>query len=77
MTNSSTAKSTTAPSSGFTDFVLKQLRCVGLRTMLIGDQIDALGVALRGGIISQEMALLGLHECGAMGLIMPSSAEAA
>jgi hypothetical protein len=75
-TATSTEPTTTAPSSAFTDFVLKRLRVARIRAMLVVHDIEEIGIALKSGAISPEIALLDLDQCGAMGLF-PSSSEAA
>lgn len=80
MTNSNTSTVTTnstmpivASSSDFTAFVLRRLRCAELRVQIIGVEIKEIRTALTAGLISPEIAILGLHECGALVLIPTSS----
>ena len=54
----------TEPSSGFVDFILRRLRVAELRAKAIVNEIEATTVALSGGLISPEMAILILAECG-------------
>lgn len=44
------------------EFVLATLRCVSLRVRLIDHEIAAAGMALKGGLISPEMALEWVEE---------------
>jgi hypothetical protein len=62
------------PSSGFTAFMLGQLRCAGIRARLLAAEIDSIDVALRGNFITTDDAIAWLHETGAIGLIAMSSA---
>jgi hypothetical protein len=55
---------TVAPSSAFTDFVLKQISCAKLHAELTVNQCDMAITALSGGLIPPEVALLVLAECG-------------
>ena len=64
LTTSSTTEATTAPSTAFADFILRQLRCAALRSKIITNQIEAATVALSGGLISSEAAILILAETG-------------
>jgi hypothetical protein len=63
----------TEPSSGFTEFMLAQLRCAGLRARLIVTEIDSISVALRGNFITPDGALEWLRDAGALDLITASS----
>jgi hypothetical protein len=67
------AKSTTTPSSAFSEFVLGHLRCARIRMRLALNAIDAAGVALKSGLIDGEGALAILGEAGLLPLIEASS----
>jgi hypothetical protein len=54
---------TAAPSSAFTDFVLAQLNYAALRSKITINQIETATVALSGGLITAEQAILILAEC--------------
>jgi hypothetical protein len=56
--------STTEASSAFTQFVLRQIECAKARAQLTVNQADVALVALAGGLISPEQAILILAECG-------------
>jgi hypothetical protein len=66
----------TSTSSGFTDFLLAQIHCAGLRARLLVSEIDSIDVALRGDFITADDAVAWLNEAGAIGLIAVSSAMA-
>jgi hypothetical protein len=53
------------------DFVLASLRCTSLRIKLIESEIAAIGTALKGGLISPDMALEWAEEMapGCIGFI--------
>jgi hypothetical protein len=61
---SATITSTTEASSAFTQFVLRQIHCTKVRAQLVANQADMALAALSGGLISPEMAILILTECG-------------
>jgi hypothetical protein len=63
----------TSPSSLFDEFVLGHLRRMHIRTRLVLNQIDAVGVALRDGWIDGEGALAMLNEAGLLPLVEASS----
>ena len=63
----------TGSSSGFTTFMLGQLRCAGIRARLMTAEIDSIDVALRGNLITTDDAIAWLHEAGALGLVAVSS----
>jgi hypothetical protein len=69
-------QSPTEPSSDYTGFILRQLRCAGLRARLIVNQIDSIGIALRDNFIGPDDAIAWLHEAGALGLIVTSPSSA-
>jgi hypothetical protein len=59
--------SETAPTpSDFRDYLLAEIRCAALRARLAALDIDAAGVALRGGMITPEVALEWVNEAGAI-----------
>ena len=58
------AEPTTAPSTAFNDFLLRQLRCAKLRAQITVNQIEMTATALSAGMISPEIAILILAECG-------------
>lgn len=51
------------------DYLLAELRCASLRARLWQADIDAVGLALRTGLISPEQALELLHDCDALQLV--------
>jgi hypothetical protein len=55
----------TESSSGFTDFVLGQLRCASLRSRLQTCEIDAIVTGLNAGLVSVEAAVAWAGEIGA------------
>jgi hypothetical protein len=56
-----------------TDYLLAELRCAALRARLWAHDIDAVGIALKGGLIHPEQALELLHECEALRLVAPNN----
>ena len=65
------------PSTGFAAYVLRRVHVAHLRAQIFTNEIGEIEAALKGGLITPECALLSLDQCGAMGLIPTSSAEAA
>jgi hypothetical protein len=51
------------------DYLIAELRCASLRARLWQADIDAVGLALKGGMISPEQALGFLADCGALHLV--------
>ena len=47
-------------------FLLAELRCAALRARLTACEIDAIGGALRGGLIDPETAVAWLSDCGVL-----------
>jgi hypothetical protein len=63
--DAATEPTTVEPSSAeFTAFVFKQLRCAKLRAEITVNQTEMAMKALNAGILSPEMAILILAECG-------------
>jgi hypothetical protein len=50
-----------------TDYLLSELRCA--RARLWQADIDAVAIALKGGLIHPEQALELLHDCDALQLV--------
>jgi len=50
------ANATTAMS--FAEYILSELRAASLRARLLSSGIDAIGVALKGGLVSADQALV-------------------
>ena len=50
----------------FRGFVMAELKCAALRSRLVTAQIDSIGVALRGNLITEDDAIAWLDECGAL-----------
>jgi hypothetical protein len=63
----------TAPSSGFADFILNQIRRARVRARITINHLDSVGVALKAGWIGGEDALEMLDEAGLLPLIEASS----
>jgi hypothetical protein len=59
------------------DYLLAELRCASLRARLAQADIDAVGLALRGGLIEPEQALELLADCDCLLLISPKAEGAA
>ena len=63
------------PSSGFADFVLGRLRVARIRTHIVLNHINAVGVALKGGLIDGEDAIAMLGEAGLDFIVTGASSE--
>jgi hypothetical protein len=59
------------------DYLLAELRCASLRARLWQGDIDAVGLALRDGLVTPEQALELLRDCGALHLVYPSKVSGA
>ena len=51
------------------DYLIAELRCASLRARLWQADIDAVGMALKAGLVEPEQALELLHECDCLQLI--------
>ena len=62
----STAPHTATSEKDKAGYLLAELRCAALRARLVACEIDAIGIALRGGLIDPETAVAWLHDCGVL-----------
>jgi hypothetical protein len=53
----------------FSDYLLAELRCASLRARLLQLDIEAIGIALKGGIIVPEQALALLDDVDALRIV--------
>ena len=53
------------------DYLLAELRCASLRARLWQADIDAVGLALKAGLVEPEQALELLADCDCLKLITP------
>jgi hypothetical protein len=53
------------------DYLLAELRCASLRARLWQADIDAVGLALKAGLVEPEQALELLQDCDCLQLIEP------
>ena len=47
-----------------TEYLLSKLRSASLHTRLMANEIDSIGVALKGGLISDELAVSWARDVG-------------
>jgi hypothetical protein len=59
----------TKPKQDHRDYLLAELRCAALRARLWQHDIEAVGLALKGGLIEPEQALELLQDCDALHLV--------
>jgi hypothetical protein len=57
------------------EYFLAELRCAALRARLAACDIDAIGIALRSGMIDAELAFEWLLNCGALSYLQPTQPE--
>jgi hypothetical protein len=53
------------------DYLLAELRAASLRARLWQADIEAVGLALKAGLVEPEQALALLHDCDALYLVAP------
>jgi hypothetical protein len=51
------------------EYLLAELRCAALRARLWQAGIEAVGLALKGGVVTPDQALELLHDCDALHLV--------
>jgi len=59
----------TTPSVPTADYLLAELRCAAVRARLWQADIEAVGIALKGGLIDPKQAIELLHDCDALHLV--------
>jgi hypothetical protein len=57
------------------EYLLAELRCAALRARLWQADIDAVGMALKAGLVEPEQALELLADCDCLQLIAPKRVE--
>lgn len=55
--------------TSFQDYLLAELRVASLRLQLEQCDIDAIGLALKGGLITPDQAIALLHDCDVLRLV--------
>jgi hypothetical protein len=60
-----------------TEYLLAELRCAALRARLLQADIEAVGLALKSGLILPEQAIEHLHDVDALRLVGIASEAAA
>jgi hypothetical protein len=58
------------------EYLLSELRCGVLRARLAACDLEAIGLAVKGGLINCEQALEVLHDCDALRFVGPPREEA-
>jgi hypothetical protein len=70
MPNTPSRPAITSPTtSASVSYLLAELRCASLRARLWQADIDAITLALEGGLITADQALELLHDCDALHLV--------
>jgi hypothetical protein len=54
---------------GFTDYLVAEMRCASLRARILAADIEAVGLALKGGIITPDQALTLLDDVDALRIV--------
>ena len=61
----------------YTEYLLAELRCAALRARILASDVDAIGVALKNGLVTPDQAVDLLSECDAIRLVMPTPPQSA
>ena len=59
----------------FHDYLLAELRCASLRAKILQAEIDAIGIALKGGMVTAEQAIVLMHGVDLLRFIGQDPAE--
>jgi hypothetical protein len=55
------------------DYLLQELRCAALRARLAAADVEAIGIALKGGLVTPDQALGLLSDCDALVYVEPTA----
>jgi len=55
------------------DYLLKELRCAALRARLAAEDLDAIALATKHGLVTPEQALELLADCDTLYYIQPTT----
>lgn len=67
---------TTAGSNNYVDYLLAEVRCAVIRAKLWQNDLTAIGIALKAGLIDPDSAIEHLADCDALRLVAPSTSWA-
>ena len=59
-----------------TDYLLAELRCASLRARLLASDFDAIGLALKGGLVTPDQALSLVADCDGFIMLEPTPPNA-
>jgi hypothetical protein len=59
----------------FQDYLLAELRCASLRAKILQSEIDAIGTAVKGGLVTAEQAIVLMHGVDLLRFIGQETAE--
>jgi hypothetical protein len=59
----------------FHDYLLAELRCTSLRAQLLQSELDAIGTALKGGMVTADQAIVLMHGVDLLRFIGQEPAE--
>jgi hypothetical protein len=59
----------------FDEYLLAELRCASLRAKILQSEIDAIGIALKGGMVTAKQAIVLMHGVDLLRFIGPEPAE--
>jgi hypothetical protein len=62
-------RGTSADAVSFRKYVLAEMRCALMRARLYANEIERIGIALKGGIVGPESAMVMMAEAGALGFL--------
>ena len=55
--------------AAFQDYLLAEIRCASLRLRVEQSDVDAIGLALKNGLITADQALVLLDDCDVLRLV--------
>jgi len=72
---SAVMRGTSADDVAFRKYVLAEIRCALVRAKLYANEIERIGIALKGGIVDPESAVAMMADAGTLGFLMRNEEE--
>lgn len=57
------------------EYIIAALRCATLRSRLLANELDVIGIAVRDGVVSPEAAIMWARDIGALDLVGQDDAQ--
>jgi hypothetical protein len=65
------------PPMNYTDYLLAELRCAALRARILASDVDAIGLALKNGLVTPDQAVDLMADSGVLQFVVPTPPKSA